>query len=141
MFAGPEIAFEAFSVLDGFGRPSAPLHVSKTLVPTVLAALDGSKPIARARREASDGQLGFALQVAFMEALPKVTNFLSPSQSVSSYSVWFTHDKHAMPKVSDSLSPLLKLVSTYSADTALPKVSSFLSPSQSVSTCSLGFTH
>ncbi|KAL0043580.1 hypothetical protein WJX79_009050 [Trebouxia sp. C0005] len=68
---GPEVAFEAFSVLDGFGRPSAPLHASKTLVASILAALDGSKPIARARKDASDEQLGFALQVAFTEALPK----------------------------------------------------------------------
>ncbi|KAL0045663.1 hypothetical protein WJX82_001000 [Trebouxia sp. C0006] len=68
---GPQVAFEAFSVLDGFGCPSAPLQASKTLVPTILAALDGSKPIAWARKGASDGQLGFALQVAFMEALPK----------------------------------------------------------------------
>ena len=73
VFAGPQVAFEAFSVLDGFGCPSAPLQASKTLVPTILAALDGSKPIARARKGASDGQLGFALQVAFMEALPKVS--------------------------------------------------------------------
>ncbi|KAL0043377.1 hypothetical protein WJX79_003113 [Trebouxia sp. C0005] len=70
-FASPAVAFEAFSVLDGFGRPSAPLHASKTLVAGILAALDGSKPIARARKDASDEQLGFALQVAFMEALPK----------------------------------------------------------------------
>ena len=73
MPAGPAVAFEAFSVLDGFGRPSAPLHASKTLVAGILAALDGSKPIARARKDASDEQLGFALQVAFMEALPKVS--------------------------------------------------------------------
>ncbi|DBA73513.1 TPA: hypothetical protein ACH3X1_011539 [Trebouxia sp. C0004] len=68
---GPEIAFEAFSVLDGFGQPSAPLHALKTLVPSVLEALNGSKLIAWARRDPSDQQLGFALQVAFMEALPK----------------------------------------------------------------------
>ena len=76
MPAGPEVAFEAFSVLDGFGRPSAPLHASKTLVASILAALDGSKPIARARKDASDEQLGFALQVAFTEALPKVSDVL-----------------------------------------------------------------
>jgi len=82
-----QVAFEAFSVLDGFGKPSAPLHASKTLVATVLQALDGSKPIARARKDPSDEQLGFALQVAFVEALPKVSDFLSPSQSVGTFSV------------------------------------------------------
>ena len=99
MPAGPEVAFEAFSVLDGFGRPSAPLHASKTLVPTIIAALDGSKPIARARKDASDEQLGFALQLAFMEALPKVRDFLSPLiMLVSTYSVYLhCIDRHAMP--------------------------------------------
>jgi hypothetical protein len=91
VLAGPQVTVEAFSVLDGFGHPSAPLQASKTLVPNVLAALDGSKPIARARKGASDDQLGFALQVAFTEALPKVSSFLSPSQSVSTCNVGFTH--------------------------------------------------
>ena len=78
-------------MLDGFGRPSTPLHASKTPVPTILAALDGSKPIAQAKKGASDGQLGFALQVAFMEALPTVSSSLSPSESVSTCCVGFTH--------------------------------------------------
>ncbi len=91
MLAGPQVAFEVFSVLDGFGHPSAPLQASKILVPNILAALDGSKPIARARKGASDGQLGFALQVAFMEALPKVTDFLSPLHKVSAGIVQTLH--------------------------------------------------
>ena len=71
--AGPTIAFEAFSVVDSWGQPRASLHASQALVGNIAAALNQARPIARGKKDASEQQLGSALQTAFAEALPKVS--------------------------------------------------------------------
>ena len=71
--AGPAVAFEAFSLVDSCGQPKASLHASQALVGNIVGALNQARPIARGQKDASEQQLGSALQIAFTEAMPKVS--------------------------------------------------------------------
>ena len=74
LFAGPTVAYEAFSVVDSWGQPRASLHASQALAGNIVTALNQARPIARGKKDVSEQQLGFALQVAFTQALPKVSS-------------------------------------------------------------------
>lgn len=60
--------------MDGWGQPRASLHASQALVGNIVTALNMARPIARGKKDASEQQLGFALQIAFAQALPKVSS-------------------------------------------------------------------
>ena len=60
--------------MDGWGQPRASLHASQTLVGNIVTALNQARPNARGKKDASEQQLKSALQIAFAEALPKVSS-------------------------------------------------------------------
>ena len=60
--------------MDSWGQPRASLHASQGLVGNIVVTLNQARPIARGEKDAVEQQLGSALQIAFAEALPKVSS-------------------------------------------------------------------
>lgn len=71
-FAGPQVAFCAHSIVDGFGTRKPAQLASQGLVGNIVAALDKSKRRTKVLEGASQEQLGAAMQTVFSRALPQV---------------------------------------------------------------------
>lgn len=72
LHAGVKVAFNAFALLDGFGRKAPPVLAAKYLVNNITAAVAQAEHAVHVPHAASPEEVAYALQAAFAQALPKV---------------------------------------------------------------------